>query len=442
MGSSRLELISKKIIKPSFFKTPPPFRSHKLGLGDQLMNNVYMPIAFFYPNKHNKLASSQSNISTLLENSFSKVLASYYPLAGRAIDNLNIDCNEMPGATFIEAQLDCKMSQVSNNPTLTHQNVVFPSGMPWRTINHDESLLVAQLTHFNCGGKSISLSMSHKVSDGLTLCNFARHWADATKEGDKKPLPSPKFNNASILPPIEDPSFKPQFGSFQAHELNCVTKRFSFDSSKLGELKAKVSAETGIKNPSRVESVTALIHKCANAASSIVDPNSSKPSIFVQVVNMRPFMNPPVSSNTVGNFLNFFGAPFPESQDLTFSGLAKELNKAKVQFYEKFKGVTAKELRQEIVNTMEQMKQMSSRESSLEQYICTSMCRYPFYDVDYGWGKPERVIFGASGVKNFIILIDGPNGEGIDAFVPLEEKVMDVFQRDPQIIHFASSGYV
>ncbi|KAG9148875.1 hypothetical protein Leryth_026972 [Lithospermum erythrorhizon] len=438
MASSRLQLISKKIIKPSF-SSPPLFRSHKLGLGDQLMNNVYMPIAFFYPNKQHN-SSSQSTV--LLEKSFSKVLASYYPLAGRAIDNLNIDCNEMPGATLIEAHVDCKMSQVSSNPNLSDQNVVFPSGMPWRTIKRDESLLVAQLTHFTCGGRSLSLSMSHKVADGLTLCNFARDWADATnrQQGDQKPLPYPQFNNATILPPIEDLSFKPQFGSFQANEPNSITKRFVFDPSKLIQLKAKVSAETGITNPSRVEVVTALIHKCARTAASMVDPNSSKPSIFTQVVNMRPFMNPIVSSNTIGNFLNFFGAPFPDAKDFSYPGLVSELNKAKVQFYDKFKGVTAKDLRQEIINSLEQMKMMSSREASLDQYICTSMCKYPFYNVDYGWGKPERVIFGASGVKNFIILIDGQNGEGIDAFVPLEKKVMDVFERDPELLQFASSG--
>ncbi|KAG9145081.1 hypothetical protein Leryth_008879 [Lithospermum erythrorhizon] len=438
MALSRVELISRKFIEPSFSTTPPPPGSYKLGLSDQLMNSVYIPIAFFYPNKLNNSTSLNNIPIDVLENSLSNVLASYYPLAGREVDNLNIVCNNEMRATLIEATIDCEMSQISDNPNINAQDVVFPSGLPWKS-KDDESLFVAQLTHFNCGGKALSLCMSHKVADGLTLCNFAHDWADATKQqGDQNPLPSPLLNSASVLPPIDDPSFKAEFGSFTSQE-NCITKRFVFHSSKLSQLKAKVSGETGITNPSRVEVVTALIHKCAHhAATSIVNQNSSKPSIFIQVVNMRPLINPPISSNSIGNFTNFFGVPFFDTKDMTFPGLVSELNKAKVQFYDKFKGVTAEELRQEIMNSIEQMKMMSSGEASLDQYICTSMCRYPFYDNDFGWGKPERVIFGASGVKNFIILIDGPNGEGIEAFVPLDEKVMNVFETDPELLEFAS----
>nr|BDW80080.1 BAHD acyltransferase [Arnebia euchroma] len=438
MASSTVELISRKFIEPSFSTSHAPLKSYKLGLSDQLMNSVYIPVAFFYPNN-----STSPNISIdVLENSLSNVLASYYPLAGREVDNLNIDCSNEMRATLIEANIDCKMSQISDNPEISAQDVVFPSGLPWKS-KDDESLLVAQLTNFNCGGKTLSLCMSHKVADGLTLSNFAHDWANATKQeavhaGDQDPSPSPLLNSASVLPPIEDPSFKAEFGSFTSQE-NCITKRFVFDSLKLSQLKSKVSSDTGITNPSRVEVVTALIHQRAHhAAASLVDSNSSKPSIFIQVVNMRPLISPPISSNSVGNFTNFFGVPFFDTKDLTFPGLVSELNKAKVQFYDKFKGVTADELRQEIMNSIEQMKMMSSGEASLDQYICTSMCRYPFYDNDFGWGKPERVIFGASGVKNFIILIDGPNGEGIEAFVPLDEKVMNLFESDPELLQFAS----
>ncbi|GAA0174375.1 hypothetical protein LIER_27776 [Lithospermum erythrorhizon] len=170
-------MISKKFIKPSF-STPPKLKSYKLGLIDQLMNNVYMPIAFFYPNRNNN-SNPQTNIPTLLENSFSKVLASHNPFAGRVVDNLNIDCNEM-GATFIEAHVDCKMSQISSHKNLSAHDVVFPSGLPWRS-KHDESPLVAQLTHFDCGGKAISLCLSHKLGDAYTLCNLVRDWAAVTK---------------------------------------------------------------------------------------------------------------------------------------------------------------------------------------------------------------------------------------------------------------------
>ncbi|KAG9148876.1 hypothetical protein Leryth_026974 [Lithospermum erythrorhizon] len=213
---------------------------------------MYTCLAFSFRNRNNNFAPS--NIPTLLENSLSKVLASYYPIAGRAVDNLNIDCSEMK-ATFIEAHVDCKMSQITSNPNVSAQDVIFPCGLCWRASKgDDDSLLIAQLTHFNCGGKSLNLCMSHKVSDGLTLSNFARDWAAVTKQAGteatrrSKPSPlSPQVNASSIIPPIEDPSTKAEFGLFP-HQENCVTKRFVFDSSKLSQLKAKVSGETGIKS--------------------------------------------------------------------------------------------------------------------------------------------------------------------------------------------------
>ncbi|KAG9131965.1 hypothetical protein Leryth_023223 [Lithospermum erythrorhizon] len=434
MDTSQLQLISTKIIKPSF-STPPPPQKYKLGLIDQLLNNVYIPIAFFYPHNPN---NASINIPSLLENSLSKVLASYYPLAGKEVDNLNIDCTEM-GATLIEASVDCKMSHILSQPYVNAQDVIFPSGLNWR-FKPNESLIVAQLTHFACGGIAISLCMSHKVSDAQTLCNFARDWAFVTKEtGQQNSSPSPQLNAATIIPPFDDPSVKPVFGMFLEQE-HCISKRFVFNSSKLSQLKAKISSQTGITNPTRVEVVTALIHKCAYEAALKVYPNSNKIPIFVQVVNMRPVINPPLSSNFVGNLANYFGVPFPEDKDSTFVRLVSDLRGAKVGFYEKFKEVTANEFREEILKSVEYMKVISAGESNLEQYICTSMCRFPFYDMDFGWGKPQRVSFAAAPFKNFVILMDDRNGDGVEAFVPLEDKIMYVFEKDPELLPYASSG--
>nr|BDW80088.1 BAHD acyltransferase [Echium plantagineum] len=443
MASYRVKLISKKLIKPSI-STPPPPRSYKLGLMDQLLDNVYMPLAFFYPNIQNNNGSPllPTNIPSLVQNSLSKVLAAYYPLAGRAVDNLNIDCSEMK-ATFIEADVDCRMSEITSNPNISAQDVIFPTGLTWRSSKDDDSLVIAQLNHFSCGGKALNLCASHKVADGLTLSNFARDWAAVTKQsgllGDHQeasPL-SPQLNAASIIPPIEDPLTKAEFGLFP-HQQNCVTKRLLFDSSKLGELKAKVTGETGIKNPTRMEVVTALVHKHAHAAASIVDPNSSQLPIFIQVVNMRPLINPPLSQNYVGNLSNYFGIPLPNAKDLSHSKLVSELRKAKVEFFDKFKGISANDFRKEIIKSVEYMRMISDGESNLDQYICTNMCRFPFYDTDFGWGKPERVNFAASPFKNFLILLDEANGDGVEAFVALEEKIMNAFERDPEILKFAS----
>nr|BDW80096.1 BAHD acyltransferase [Cynoglossum officinale] len=442
MASSRVQLISRKFIKPSF-STPPP-RNYKLGLLDQLLYDAQIPLAFYYPNKTNN-SSSPGNTTTILENSFSKILASYYPLAGRLVDSFNIDCSEM-GATLIEAQVNCKMSEILGNPNnLSAQDAVYPKGLPWKC--NEASLLVAQISHFDCGGKAISLCMSHKVADAHSLCTFARDWASLAKQikqsGDKnQSSPSIQLNAASIFPPIEEPSFKPPESGFFQNYKDSVTKRFVFDSSKINEMKAIVSGETGITNPTRVEVVTALLHKCVNSAASIGEPNSD--NFFFLVVNMRPLMNPPIPPSYFGNLCHNFGVPFPDAQDLSFPRLAQdltfprfvsEIRKAKIQFYDKFKGITANEFRPEHLNFYENMKMIKDGGSNSNIYFCSSLCRFPFHEIDFGWGVPEMTSLETFQLKSCIVLKDDRNG-GVEAFVPLRKKVMNLFEIEKESHEF------
>nr|BDW80095.1 BAHD acyltransferase [Arnebia euchroma] len=448
MSSSRLQLISKKLIRPSI-TTQPRLRNHKLSIMDQLMTSTYIPMVFFYPNQENNTSSSSSsnNSSSILtlEKSLSKVLTSYYPLAGRLIDNRNIDCNDI-GATLVEAHVGCKMSQISRHPNANAQDdVIFPNGMSSRLLeDNDDNILIAQLSHFDCGGKALSLCMSHRIGDAQTLCNFASDWAALTRQaGGHQSLPSPYLNVASLLHPLEDPSIKPLLGLTQ--EQKCTNKRYVFPPTKINQLKSKASADTGIQNPTRVEVVTALLNKCANAAASMVHQNSKDTQILAQMVNMRPLiMDPNLSSpNCVGNLVHHFHVLFPERKDLSFSRLVSELRRGKVELLEKFKGITANELRKEVLNNfslLEKMIMSAGEISNFNPYMTTSICRYPLHDIDFGWGNPEWISFAEIRSQNLFILMDDRNGDGVEAIVPLEENVMKAFECDPELLQFASCG--
>ncbi|GJV25724.1 deacetylvindoline O-acetyltransferase [Tanacetum coccineum] len=70
-------------------------------------------------------------------------------------------------------------------------------------------------------------------------------------------------------------------------------------------------------------------------------------------------------------------------------------------------------------------------------YIYSSLCRFPTYGIDFGWGKPVTVSMGGT-MKNFITLINTPNDDGIKAIVCLEEQDMKTFQNDPQLLAFCN----
>lgn len=202
MASSRILSISKRIIKPSC-PTPSSHRRHNLSLLDCFAHGEYAPIVFFYP----KPTLTANNISQLLQESLSKALTYYYPFAGILRDNAYVDCNDR-GAEFLNVRVNCPMSDVANscdNDT-SAENCVYPQGLSYGNSNSfDGRLVMAQLTHFDCGGVAVSTSICHKIVDGYSVGNFISDWASIAKDPSCA-KPSPRFDGASLFPPIHNAS--------------------------------------------------------------------------------------------------------------------------------------------------------------------------------------------------------------------------------------------
>ncbi|CAL1391961.1 unnamed protein product [Linum trigynum] len=100
-----VSVISTENIKPWSLagSNQHEFKPFKLCLLDQLMVSIHSPLVLFYPMKddhHDK----KSSASTRLKASLSKTLNPFYPLAGRAKDNLIIHDFEK-GIPFTEARV-------------------------------------------------------------------------------------------------------------------------------------------------------------------------------------------------------------------------------------------------------------------------------------------------------------------------------------------------
>ena len=152
-AASRLVSFAEKIIKPHR-ATPLSLGRYNLSINDQIMVPFYQSIAAFYPNP----SKTPEQVSNILENSLSKVLSSYYPFAGTlGSDNATfVDCNDR-GAKFIQVRYDCPMSEIVNLPDTGPEYLPFAKGTPWSSTPEEQSLLVVQLSHFNCGGLGISV---------------------------------------------------------------------------------------------------------------------------------------------------------------------------------------------------------------------------------------------------------------------------------------------
>jgi len=153
------------------------------------------------------------------------------------------------GAEFFNVQLDIPISEILDHPYYNDDiNLVYPQGCPWNT--YDGTLVVAQLTLFDCGGIAVSVCISHKVADAYSVIKFITDWANLTRDSSHA-KPSILFDGTSFFPQVTDTSTLPDFDV--GNDENCVTRLFHFSSSGLDKLKIIVAAESGVENPSRVE---------------------------------------------------------------------------------------------------------------------------------------------------------------------------------------------
>ncbi|KAL0326668.1 UNVERIFIED_CONTAM: Vinorine synthase [Sesamum angustifolium] len=187
-----IEVISKEIIKPSS-PTPESLRKYQLSFLDQIAPPVFMPLVYFY---QADAKFSNPGKSNHLKQSLSRVLSRFYPLAGRLVEDLYIDCNDK-GAPYVEAIANCSISQVITNPVPK----IMDKFLPYKVDDVQNLGMAVQVTYFQCGGTAVGLVISHKIADALSYFLLANTWAAVARNGNYDDVPGPQFEGAKIFPP-------------------------------------------------------------------------------------------------------------------------------------------------------------------------------------------------------------------------------------------------
>ncbi|XP_008392421.3 salutaridinol 7-O-acetyltransferase-like [Malus sylvestris] len=438
----KVEIISRKTIRPSS-PTPHHHKNFKLSLLDQRHSpNLYGNMIFFYSSTSNydhtygDFNPHALKMSSHLQKSLSKTLVHFYPLAGRLKDAATIECNDQ-GVYFVEARMDCHLLNFLSQPDSTLFQHFIPTSSAEK---EDVIVLLVQLTVFNCGGIAIAVSLLHKIADASSLCTFVQSWTAASTALDQSEFIGhdqrlgqvlPLFIGSSLLPPSE--MLITRTLDIPDPHQNFTTRRFVFSTSKMASLKAKAAITTN--NPTNVELVSAVVVKCAIAAAQSISTSSSRPSVLFHAMNLRKRMVSPLPANTVGNLVWAFPVLIEES-DIKLHEVVVKLRKGLTDFCNdkanRFKGEDGFAVVSEY-----HTKEVEFISRGVNIFRCTSLCKFPIYDMDFGWGKPTWVAT-SMGFKNFIVLIDSKLGENIEAWVTLAEQEMAIFQRDEMLLSFAS----
>ncbi|KAL3512591.1 hypothetical protein ACH5RR_025308 [Cinchona calisaya] len=429
-----MEIISKEMIKPST-PTPHNLKIYNLSFLDQIAPSHYFPLIFFYQSNLNSNIIDHSQKSQQLKSSLSFALTKFYPLAGRLnIGSLSIECNDA-GASYNEAKVHAQLLEVMEHGKIEDLNQYLPLNPHdgWRDFE-EKILLAIQINYFDCGGIAIGVCMSHKIADGTSLVMFMTSWA-AICQGDAKLVLQPNFDLAShYFPPnyLSICGNKPHKG---IEKEKFVAKRFVFDKEKLEKLKKEVVSSSlesdQVKEKiTRVEAVTAFLWKRFMVVGKS-KLGSENLYVALHALNLRPRMSPPLSDLAFGNLWRFVLAISSSSSDRT----ADNYNDLVLQLRN---GIT--EVNNECLNHAE--KNLDYINKSLELFskgenmqICTfsSWCRFPIYDVDFGWGvKPIWVCTTAIPFKDAVILMPTRSGDGIEAWVNMLEDEFEMLQNDEE----------
>lgn len=418
-----VEVISTETIKPSS-PTPPHLKALKLCLLDQLMPLISIPLILFYSANQDQ---DQDKLLHRLKKSLSDVLIHFYPLAGRISDNLTIDCND-EGVNFFQARVTGKvLEQIVSNPISDELIQLLPKD---NLLGEGPKLLLSiQANIFDCSGVAVSVCMSHKAGDASSLSLFLTTWA-AVARGEHSGIISPVFDMTSFFPPKDIPMHASRL-THRTEKL--VTKRFLFSASNIAALRAKCSDQ--VENPTRVEVISALIWSCAI---NIANPASAA----LHTMDLRKRMDPPLSNAYFGNLVtSAMAATTPESS-LQLPCLVAQLRES----IRKIDGEYVKKLQDgdgiyEFLAVFMKANELYMK-GETELYSFTSWCKLPFYDADFGWGKPIWASPADFPAKNIIGLVDTKSGDGVEAWIALYEAEMARFEREPQLIAFTTTDHM
>ncbi|PWA69736.1 transferase, Chloramphenicol acetyltransferase-like domain protein [Artemisia annua] len=421
---------SSKLVKP-FVPTPLTLRHYKIGLIDELMPCINIGVALYFPTNSNH----DAEFVTRLEKSLEKTLTRFYPLAGRFVNKtLTIDCNDQ-GVEFIHAKVNTKLQDIlAPNVNVKFVDDFIPSNK-FSIDQFHEPLLTVQVTMFECGGVALGVNVSHKIVDASTLSTFVSEWAAMNRKENEIKFTGPGFNSSSLFPgrclsPLPLPLITEDMSS------KYIRMIVSFNESAISKLKAKAMAKENIctKYYSKVQLVSSILWKAFIDVDRATN-NIPKKYILLQAVSLRGKMASLVPKNSCGNILALCATEAGNAEtseelaDLLTNNVKKTINIFSNVRHDTEDGQTT------ILNAVT-LKDVNIPEST-HVFTVTSWSKFPFYEADFGFGKPAWAAPPSIALQRVACLMDDAQGNGVDAHFMVEVENVPYFERALEIISYA-----
>nr|XP_043631514.1 pelargonidin 3-O-(6-caffeoylglucoside) 5-O-(6-O-malonylglucoside) 4'''-malonyltransferase-like [Erigeron canadensis] len=438
--SMQVLIQSKKYIKPAT-PTPQTLGCYKISCLDEQAPATNISIVLFF-----SINSDQNpKFVAKLEKSLERILPSFYPLAGRYLEEIHvIECKDQ-GVEFIQAKANTKLQDFivdsETNVKLVDDLIPFVVGAVDQVT---DPILGIQATTFECGGLALGVSMSHRIADASTLCTFLNKWAATSREENQ--VVTMGFNSSKFFPGRGlTPSLRqrvPRSKNDDAHVLlrgKYTTKKLSFSDSDISHLKNKIGLnERNAQYWSKVQLVSAVIWKALiEVDQRTTTDGHPRDAIINRPINLRRKDVCLIPKDSCGNLYGLVWTEWKNTSVKTTRALGDLLRDDVTNFVNYYL-----ELRHDIekVQTMV-MNSLSRKATNTASLHCiSSWCNFPFYEADYGFGKPVQVSSGSLNipVKNLVWLLDGVGGKGVDAYLSMEQEDIPFLEEAVRIKDFVA----
>eukprot|EP00249_Psilotum_nudum_P001240 c13612_g1_i1 orf=334-1653(-) len=356
----------------------------------------------------------------------------FYPLAGRlALDadgRLQLDCNDL-GVEFVEAAANIPFSELEDDcfQYRSFFRFLVRRADLLRSDDFDLPLLSIQVTKFDGGGVSIGIRCSHVICDSYALCHFVISWAELCRKLSISMVPFHKRTVLRLETLFPESSQCGKLTKPVGAETECdaetdvmkpaselARRVFTFTTEMLLALKAK--AEKGGKGP--FTTLEALIAHWWVAAVTARDLPKEQPVGLLMPMNSRNMLDSLPNS--------YFGNPTGGAVVMTTAG--ELVTGGFTMAVSRIHDTRASYNSQDFCN---QIKQAEERNNELPPNFPRSQLMFfmdtpdiPFYETDFGWGRP--ICVRAEGIKweGDCIALAGRGGGGVDVFLGMAAPSM------------------
>lgn len=421
-----------------------PTSTLSLSLCDQIKLPNHGSQLYLYTSNNNTTRNPSIHI---LITSLSKTLTHYYPLAGRLAftqgGHLKLLCNSK-GALLLEAT---SILAFENTP---QQNLV-PT-IDYDVPIEDIPLLIAQFTKFPCGSITLGVLLCRALLDGSSAANFMNSWAKLAR-GEKLDsslipfhdrtvldsrrnfhIPS-RFQHLEFFPP---PLWEGNFAKVTTKPLY-TTAIFKLTKIQVEKLKNKANNNNNKVRRSftSFEVISGHIWRCVCKV-RYVKGNGDQPTRLTTLVNCRNRLNPPLPRTYFGN------ATFPTvTQTCSFDdvmnnpttryavGKVREaIERVNDEYVRSALDYVANQkdlnlLRDTFYNFGKRNGQLGGNPNL---YV-VGWTNFPFYETDFGWGKPDCMVPGNINSDGKAFLIDAANGDGFIVAICLQDSHLDALKK-------------